>query len=159
MDLPSKAFCHSSRFFASMKFQVIQHCVLTSLHSCVLRRYSSSISGLLFCSSAILTDRLLVLVCHLFSCLLQSCIEDFHLLGIILLKPCVLRNLVMQELDGLFPRDLNGCLPVLMPVEPCFRPPTFCEWKRVIDTDGTRDVDGLHIYLEVGQRVYDTLTG
>lgn len=85
--------------------------------------------------------------------------EDFHLLRIVLLQPLVLAYIVMQEPDGILSRDFLGILGLhagVMPVEPRLCPPTDGILV-MIDADPSLDVDGLHIYFKISERIKDPL--
>jgi hypothetical protein len=97
------------------------------------------------------------LIDYLFAGLCQGGMEDGHLLGEELLQPLVLLYVIVDELDGKLPRDLNGAFSFLAAVEPCLRPPhdTIAVG---IDTDPALDVETLDVNLKVGKGIDDALT-
>jgi hypothetical protein len=83
--------------------------------------------------------------------------EHFHLFGEIFFQPFVLADNIVNELDGEVAVDFDSTLAFLLAVEPCLGPP----YNAVlvgIDTDGALDVETLNVYVEIFERVDDTLT-
>ena len=83
--------------------------------------------------------------------------EHFHLFGEIFFQPFVLADIIVNELDGEVAVDFDSTLAFLLAVEPCLGPP----YNAVlvgIDTDGALDVETLNVYVEIFERVDDTLT-
>ena len=80
---------------------------------------------------------------------------NLHLSGIILLKHPFLVYPVKQELYRAFAFDLHGRLAVFRAVEPGLRPPPYAGTVG-IDGDKPLYVETAHVYVQVGQRVYDS---
>ena len=82
--------------------------------------------------------------------------KDFHLLGKEILQPFVFLDVIMDELDGQSPCNLNGTFAFFSSVEPCLGPPNdaVSVW---IDADGSLNVEALNVYLKVCQRVENAL--
>ena len=83
---------------------------------------------------------------------------DFHLLGEILFKPFVFFNVFIDELDCQLSVNLNGSFSCLTVVEPGFSPPSDTASVR-IDTDKSRDVETLDVYLQFSKRIDESATG
>lgn len=83
---------------------------------------------------------------------------DFHLLGEILFKPFVFFNVFIDELDCQLSVNLNGSFSCLTVVEPGFSPPSDTASVR-IDTDKSRDVETLDVYLQFGKWINESATG
>lgn len=90
--------------------------------------------------------------------LLNGMMVGFHLLGKILLKHGILLYLIMPETESNLFADLYGCFTVSTVVEPCLRPPVDATLV-CIDADLSRYVETLDVYLEISQRVDDSLFG
>ena len=80
-----------------------------------------------------------------------------HLLGKELGEPLVLVDAVEDELYGLLAFYLHTGFTQFMVVEPCFCPPTH-SGAVGIDTDQTRNVETLNVYVEFGKWVDDVAT-
>ena len=83
---------------------------------------------------------------------------DFHLLGKILFKPFVFFNVLIDELDCQLSVNLNGSFSRLTVVEPGFSPPSDTASVR-IDTDKSRYVETLDVYLQFGKWINESATG
>ena len=83
---------------------------------------------------------------------------DFHLLGEILFKPFVFFNVLIDELDCQLSINLNGSFSCLTVVEPGFSPPSDTASVR-IDTDKSRYVETLDVYLQFGKWINESATG
>ena len=81
-----------------------------------------------------------------------------HLLREKLLKPFVLIDVLIDELDGQLSVDFDGGLTRLAVVEPCLGPPSDTAPVR-IDTHHSWQVETLDVYLQFGQGVDKSAAG
>lgn len=102
-----------------------------------------------------LLNRSVQLFHQLFTGLFYRVAAGFHLLGIVFLQQCILGYLILDEAHRRLPVDFHRGFPVLLVVEPGFRPPA--ESRPVgIDGDNSGDVEAAHVNLQSFQRVGDT---